>query len=95
MPAASQAAQYYWLVKLLRDHDWTVRHELLQQVAGSINHRNVGHMWVFVISSMSPDELLWGLDTSAMASAGIAIVLRDKAKKQLTLHEVFNKRTNR
>jgi hypothetical protein len=48
-----------------------------------------------VISSMSPDELLWGLDTSAMASAGIAIVLRDKAKKQLTLHDAFKKRKNR
>lgn len=89
------AAQYYWLVKLLRDHDWTVRHELLQQVAGSMNHRHAGRMWGLVISSMGPDELLWGLDTSAMASACIAIVLRDKAKKQLTLHEVFNKRTNR
>ena len=89
------AAQYYWLVKLLRDHDWTVRHELLLQVAGSMNHRHAGRMWGLVISSMSPDELLWGLDTSAMASAGIAIVLRDKAKKQLTLHDVFNTRKNR
>jgi hypothetical protein len=44
---------------------------------------------------MSPDELLWGLDTSAMASASIAIVLRNKAKKQLTMHDVFNKRKNR
>jgi hypothetical protein len=52
-------------------------------------------MWGSVISSMSPDELLWGLDTSARASAGIAIVLRDKAKKQLTLHDAFNKRRNR
>ena len=40
---------------------------------------------------MGPDELLWGLDTSAMASAGIAIVLRDKAKKQLTLHTVLKR----
>jgi hypothetical protein len=60
-----------------------------------MNHRQAGRMWGSVISSMSPDELLWGLDTSAMASASIAIVLRDKAKKQLTLHDVFNKRKNR
>ena len=89
------AAQYYWLVKLLRSHDWTIRHELLLQVAGSMNHRQAGRMWGSVISSMSPDELLWGLDTSAMASASIAIVLRNKAKKQLTMHDVFNKRKNR
>ena len=91
----TDAAPYYWLVKLLRSHDWTIRHELLLQVAGSMNHRQAGRMWGSVISSMSPDELLWGLDTSAMASASIAIVLRNKAKKQLTLHDVFNKRKNR
>ena len=91
----NDAAPYYWLVKLLRSHDWTIRHELLLQVAGSMNHRHAGHMWGLVISSMSPDELLWGLDTSAMASASIAIVLRNKAKKQLTMHDVFNKRKNR
>ena len=89
------AAQYYWLVKLLRSHDWTRRHELLLQVAGSMNHRHAGRMWGCVIGAMSPDELLWGVDTSAMASENIAIVLRDKAKKQLTLHDVFNKRKNR
>ena len=91
----NDAAPYYWLVKLLRSHDWTIRHELLLQVAGSMNHRQAGRMWGLVISSMSPDELLWGLDTSAMASASIAIVLRNKAKKQLTMHDVFNKRKNR
>ena len=102
MPCARRIAMrrkgadpYYWLVKLLRSHDWTIRHELLLQVAGSMNHRQAGRMWGSVISSMSPDELLWGLDTSAMASASIAIVLRNKAKKQLTLHDVFNKRKNR
>ena len=91
----NDAAPYYLLVKLLRSHDWTIRHELLLQVAGSMNHRQAGRMWGSVISSMSPDELLWGLDTSAMASASIAIVLRNKAKKQLTMHDVFNKRKNR
>ena len=91
----TDAAPYYWLVKLLRSHDWTIRHELLLQVAGSMNHRQAGRMWGSVISSMGPDELLWGLDTSAMASARIAIVLRNKAKKQLTMHDVFNKRKNR
>ena len=102
MPCARRIAMrrkgadpYYWLVKLLRSHDWTIRHELLLQVAGSMNHRQAGRMWGSVISSMSPDELLWGLDTSAMASASIAIVLRNKAKKQLTMHDVFNKRKNR
>ena len=79
----------------MRSHDWTIRHELLLQVAGSMNHRHAGRMWGLGIRSMSPDELLWGLDTSAMASENIAIVLRDKAKKQLTLHDVFNKRKNR
>ena len=61
----------------------------------SMNHRHAGRMWGRVIGSMGPDELLWGVDTSAMASENIAIVLRDKAKKQLTLHDVFNKRKNR
>ena len=77
----TDAAEYYWLVKVLRCYDWHARHEHLEHVALSMNPRHAGDMWGKVTRAMGPDELMWGTNTSEMPLAGCVIGLRDKTKK--------------
>ena len=83
------AGEYYWMVKMLRNNVWTVRHDLVEHIATAMNPRHARDMFTKVVRAMGPDELLWGTDTGVMAPSDKVIGLPDKTKKQLTLHTVL------
>ena len=85
------AGEYYWMVKMLRNNVWTVRHDLVEHIATAMNPRHARDMFSKVVRAMGPDELLWGTDTGVMAPSDKVIVLPDKTKKQLTLHTALNR----
>ena len=85
------AGEYYWMVKMLRNNVWTVRHDLVEHIATAMNPRHARDMFKKVVRAMGPDELLWGTDTGVMAPPDKVIGLPDKTKKQLTLHSVLKR----
>jgi hypothetical protein len=85
------AGEYYWMVKMLRNNVWTVRHDLVEHIATAMNPRHARDMFSKVVRAMGPDELLWGTDTGVMAPPDKVIGLPDKTKKQLTLHSVLKR----
>jgi hypothetical protein len=85
------AGEYYWMVKVLRNNVWTVRHDLVADLATAMNPRHARDMFKKVVRAMGPDELLWGTDTGVMAPSDKVIGLPDKTKKQLTLHTVLKR----
>ena len=76
-----------WFIGFLRGKDWVQRHMALDEAFCALGCRRASILVRKAISSMSPDELLWGIKTGAKPRGVIKLHDKKRLPKKKTLFD--------